>query len=1490
MSKTEMYSDQITRLFPQPETKAGKFSAPRSVTWQVTDACNLKCTYCVTGDSLVTMANYEKKPIKNIEIGDSVLGFTEIPEKGCHTKVFPAEVSHIFKRTANIYEVALENGHKLNITGNHKVLVSRNSAENHKYDFRAIEDLTPGGNIYFLPIAELPDILEPEENEQYQIGYLTGMLKGDGFNKSYITKEGYNTDKFRLTVVDDEIIQRTKMYLDNFNFDTYLKPYEVSVGNHLIKDAIFSNKESTYIGINKLFEDNFGKNNSIDYLKGFLAGIYDTEGHISPDDRGICITNISEQIILEIERALKAIEIPFIRELRGSTKNKEHKWNVRIADNNNALNSFKFLKLIKSALLRKSLEKFWYYSPLERRKIVSITKLNEEVEVYNIETTSGTYIANGFAVHNCYQIAKQNHVMSWDVAKAFCDMLLAATPENNSYINPEISSGLIMEFIGGEPFLAIDLIDRICDYMILRMIELQHPWATRFMISICSNGVLYFDERVQKFMEKHKNHLSFSISIDGCKELHDACRVFPDGSGSYDIAIAGVHHFRDHFNGKMGSKMTLAPENIVYTFTAVKNLIEEGYDEINLNCVYEEGWTPEHARILYDQLCSIADYLLENDLDDKVALSIFEEHFFCPKKEDDVQNWCWGAGTPILTTKGFKNIEDIKIGDMVYTEDGTIHPVINTMSHEANNVVKISGSGFFDMICTDNHQLYARPFDHMGNRSIKHYKPYGKYQVKDLNGQAKLKMFDLPMGKVSVDKDLAYLVGRYVGDGWDYQNSNGHSICCAFKEKDELITAFKNAKVNYHLDENKTVYQFSVDRRNKNENTDEFTRLAQECGHLAHNKHFPAECMSWDKPSIEALLNGYLDADGTYNNTKGQCRCNTASYQLAQELLFYLKVLGYLPTCYKNKRGGKSEIQDREVIIQDRYEIYYYTDTAKNKYLEFDENGKSWTAHLAIEPVESQIVYNITVDTNHSYIAGNLVSANCGGLGLMLSCDWKGDLYPCIRYMESSLGADRQPIIIGNVFRGITQTEEEKQLVACMECVNRRTQSTDECFYCPIAEGCSWCFPAGTKVLTPEGYRNIEVLKIGDKVIDGDGNVQVVENNLIRQVQKDELTSIKASGMLETIVTNEHPYWVKKVEKRHSNKPIYGEPKWVEAKYIKPSDKIALFIPNFGTKDVDKAMAYLVGRYIGDGWKTASNRLLHPFKYYLCGSFDEQEEIEKYFDLAGIKATKNLNKTVAEYNINITNNEYFISLIDDCGLNAKEKHIPREVMHWNRESLEALLKGYFDADGCYDKKSETRRFTSISYQLILDIAELVRMVYHKNVNITIRNPKPITKIDGREVNQSISYEGRYKVTEPLRKYYEYDEKNNIMWINVATSELEPIEELAVYNLTVSNSHTFIANGAIVHNCSAYNYQNQGSFDKRATHICIMHKARALANAYFYNMAYLHHNIPSAMKLHIPEEWALEIIDQEEWTKLKTIEQMAMDMSRLYRTENANGVL
>jgi radical SAM peptide maturase (CXXX-repeat target family) len=108
--------------------------------------------------------------------------------------------------------------------------------------------------------------------------------------------------------------------------------------------------------------------------------------------------------------------------------------------------------------------------------------------------------------------------------------------------------------------------------------------------------------------------------------------------------MKAVNHYRDTYGVVMGSKMTIAPGNVEYVADAVISLIEHGYVDINLNCVYEKGWTAEHAKILYQQLKRLGDYLLENGLDETVSVSMFDQSLFHPKREDDLQNWCGGTG------------------------------------------------------------------------------------------------------------------------------------------------------------------------------------------------------------------------------------------------------------------------------------------------------------------------------------------------------------------------------------------------------------------------------------------------------------------------------------------------------------------------------------------------------------------------------------------------------------------------------------------------------------------------------------------------------------------------------------------------------------------------------------------------------------------------------------------------------------------------------
>ena len=165
------------------------------------------------------------------------------------------------------------------------------------------------------------------------------------------------------------------------------------------------------------------------------------------------------------------------------------------------------------------------------------------------------------------------------------------------------------------------------------------------MISIATNGTLHFKPEVQKFIYKYKGHLSYGVSIDGPKEMHDACRVFHDGRGSFDDAYAAQEDYNEHFQAPSGTKATIARANLPYLSTLIKYYVKQGYQQIHANYVYEEQWNNEDALLLYNQMNEISDYIL--GLDFPVELSLFDDRYFTPMDEDDNKNWCGGTGAMV---------------------------------------------------------------------------------------------------------------------------------------------------------------------------------------------------------------------------------------------------------------------------------------------------------------------------------------------------------------------------------------------------------------------------------------------------------------------------------------------------------------------------------------------------------------------------------------------------------------------------------------------------------------------------------------------------------------------------------------------------------------------------------------------------------------------------------------------------------------------------
>lgn len=242
----------------------------------------------------------------------------------------------------------------------------------------------------------------------------------------------------------------------------------------------------------------------------------------------------------------------------------------------------------------------------------------------------------------CYEHHKSDARMSLETAKQCVDLLFAEDERQSPLVNEHDAHGLILDFIGGEPLLEIGLIDDIMAYFLSRAIEKKHRWATNYMISMSTNGLLGDEPAVKRFLQKYAGRVSVGVTIDGDRAAHDACRVDAEGRGSYDRAIRMFRAVTDEA-GRRHTKYTVAPGNLPLLAASVRHLIEnEGVGTVHCNCVYEAGWTAAHARELYRQLKEISDWVRKNA--PKVYVSILDWQAGGHLPDSDTQNWCGGAG------------------------------------------------------------------------------------------------------------------------------------------------------------------------------------------------------------------------------------------------------------------------------------------------------------------------------------------------------------------------------------------------------------------------------------------------------------------------------------------------------------------------------------------------------------------------------------------------------------------------------------------------------------------------------------------------------------------------------------------------------------------------------------------------------------------------------------------------------------------------------
>lgn len=240
----------------------------------------------------------------------------------------------------------------------------------------------------------------------------------------------------------------------------------------------------------------------------------------------------------------------------------------------------------------------------------------------------------------CYLVGKnEKERMSWDVAQKAIDYIL-------SHESDFQEESVVWDFIGGEPFLEIDLIEHICDYIKKELFRRNHHWFNSYRFSFSTNGINYDSEKVQRFIKKNKNHLSIGITIDGTKAKHDLNRIWKGlgkERGSYDDVVRNIPLWLKQFPYG-GTKVTISSADIPYIKESVIHLYSLGIHEVNINCVFEDVWCEGDDSLFEDQLMLLADEIIENGYYKEYTCSFFSEHIGKPMNQQlENENWC-GAG------------------------------------------------------------------------------------------------------------------------------------------------------------------------------------------------------------------------------------------------------------------------------------------------------------------------------------------------------------------------------------------------------------------------------------------------------------------------------------------------------------------------------------------------------------------------------------------------------------------------------------------------------------------------------------------------------------------------------------------------------------------------------------------------------------------------------------------------------------------------------
>jgi DNA repair photolyase len=388
-AKLEVYEDHTRGILAHNDSPDVGFS------WSVNPyrGCFHACAYCLSGDTQILLADGRTKELRAIRAGDAVYG-TKFDGK--YRRLVRAEVLAHWQTVKPAYRVSIDDGSSVIASGDHRFLTRRG--------WRYVANTKPVQRPHLTPATSLLGFgsfaASPADCADYRRGYLCGLIRGDALLKvfRYARPGRAHGDQlqFRLALVDLEPLARARRYLADIGIETREFAFAEARANRRAMAGIRTHARANVERIQNVCE--WPEEPTVDWCKGFLAGIFDAEGSFST---GVMrISNTDERILGETMRCLARLGFDAVLERRDP-----HASAVRVRGG--LREHLRFFHTTGPAITRKrSIEGSALKSRVAPR-VVAVEPLGFDMLMFDITTTTGDFIANGLVAHNCY--ARPSH-------------------------------------------------------------------------------------------------------------------------------------------------------------------------------------------------------------------------------------------------------------------------------------------------------------------------------------------------------------------------------------------------------------------------------------------------------------------------------------------------------------------------------------------------------------------------------------------------------------------------------------------------------------------------------------------------------------------------------------------------------------------------------------------------------------------------------------------------------------------------------------------------------------------------------------------------------------------------------------------------------------------------------------------------------------------------------------------------------------------------